>query len=157
MRAAYALREVDPQLAIEVTHAGGILAPSYEHATRDEMKRNPRYRYVGELPRGKALALLARSDLLVQSSRMEGGANTVCEALACGTPVLASRIPGNTGILGRRYPGLYDAGDSDGLARLIELAATSRIFYRRLRTVCERLAPLVDPKREARAWREFLR
>ncbi|HLI97189.1 MAG TPA: selenoneine biosynthesis selenosugar synthase SenB [Candidatus Baltobacteraceae bacterium] len=156
MRAAYALRKVDPQLDVEVTHGGGILAPSYERATRDEMERNPRYRYVGELRRSKALTLLARSDLLIQSSRLEGGANTVCEALACGTPVLASRIPGNTGILGRRYPGLYDAGDSEALAQLIELAATSRTFYRQLRTACERLAPLVDPKREARAWRELL-
>jgi putative glycosyltransferase (TIGR04348 family) len=156
MRAAYALRGLDESLRVELLHAGGILSPRFERATREEMRRNPRYRYLGELPRRKALALLARSDLLVHSSRMEGGANTLCEALACGTPILASRVPGNTGILGRGYPGLYDAGDTQALARLIERAATSAEFYDHLRNACAQLQRLVDPKRETRAWREVL-
>lgn len=156
MRAAYAVRDLECARRVEVVHAGGILTVRYARETQAETRRNSRYRYVGELPRGKALALLARSDLLVQSSRMEGGANTVCEALACGTPILASRIPGNTGILGRRYPGLYDAGDTAGLAALIERAASSPAFYERLRRACAELRPLVDPERERRAWREVL-
>jgi putative glycosyltransferase (TIGR04348 family) len=157
MRAAHAVRIVDSALPVQVVHAGGILTPRYERAARDEMQRNPRYRYLGELPRSKALALLARSDLLVQSSRMEGGANAICEALACGTPILASRIAGNTGILGRRYPGLYEVADTAALARLIERAGTSPAFYERLRKACAALRPLVDPKRELRAWRNVLR
>lgn len=156
MRAAYAARGLGTELNVEVLHAGGILSPRFERETKDEMRGNPRYRYVGELPRNKALSLLARCDVLVQSSRMEGGANTVCEAIACGTPVLASRIPGNTGILGKRYPGLYDAGDTQALAALIAHAAASAAFYERLRSSCERLRPLVDPQREKRAWREVL-
>lgn len=156
MRAAYAVRKLAPDLPVRIEHAGGILSPSYARATKAEMRRNARYRYAGELPRGKALALLASSDVLVQSSRMEGGANTVCEALACGTPVLASRIPGNTGILGRRYPGLYDLGDTDALAALIKRAATSPAFYRRLQHACEKLRYLVDPQRELRAWQTIL-
>lgn len=155
MRAAYALRMLDGA-PIEVTHAGGILTPAYERATQREMQRSERYRYLGELPRAHALKLLANSDLLVQSSRMEGGANAVCEAIACGTPVLASRIAGNTGILGRRYPGLYDLGDTRALAQLLQRAATSPAFYERLRAACERLRPLVDPQRELQAWRALL-
>ena len=156
MRAAFAVRVLDPDLRVEVVHAGSILAAPYERATAREMQRNPRYRYVGELSRARALALLCSSDLLVQSSRIEGGANTVCEAIACGTPVLASRISGNTGLLGRRYPGLYETGNTQALARLIERAATSQAFYERLRDACEQLRPLVDPQRELRAWRELL-
>lgn len=157
MRAAYAVRRLPPALRVRIWHAGGILAPRYASTTKTEMRRNPRYRYEGELPRGKALALLASCDVLVQSSRMEGGANTVCEALACATPVLASRIPGNTGILGRGYPGLYDLGDTGALAALIEQAATSPAFYRRLQRACEKLRHLVDPQREERAWRAILK
>lgn len=157
MRAAYAVRKLPPELGVQIVHAGGILAPVYARAAKAEMQRNPRYRYAGELPRGKALALLSSSDVLVQSSRMEGGANTVCEALACGTPVLASRIPGNTGILGRRYPGLYRPGDTDALAALIQRAATSPAFYLRLQRACEKLRHLVDPQRELRAWRAIFK
>jgi glycosyltransferase involved in cell wall biosynthesis len=40
--------------------------------------------------------------VLVHTSRMEGGAHVVIEALRSGTPVLASRIAGNLGLLGRR-------------------------------------------------------
>jgi putative glycosyltransferase (TIGR04348 family) len=156
MRCAYAVRSLDARLRVRVLHAGGVLAPSYRVAVENEMQRNARYRYCGELTRARALALLASSDLLVQSSRIEGGANTVCEAIACGTPVLASRISGNTGILGDAYPSLYDAGSSRALARLIERALTQPAFYTRLQRACEKLRPLVDPERELRAWRELL-
>jgi putative glycosyltransferase (TIGR04348 family) len=156
MRAAYAVRGLDRELNVEVVHAGGILVPRYEAAAKTETRRNPRYEYVGELPRNKALALLASSDLLVQSSRMEGGANTVCEAIACGTPVLASRVSGNIGILGARYPGLYDLGDTKALAALIKRAVISPAFYERLRSACEALRPLVDPRRERRCWQDVM-
>lgn len=156
MRAAYALRQLDPALRVQVVHAGGILAPRFARAATLEMQRNPRYVYAGELPRAKALALLAQSDLLVQSSRMEGGANTVCEAIACDTPVLASRIAGNTGILGRSYPGLYPLADTKALARLIERAATQPAFYESLQRWCRQLRPLVRPEQELRAWKDVL-
>ena len=157
MRAALAVRSLDPDLRVEVVHAGGILAAPYERATEREMRRNARYQYVGELSRARALALLRKSDLLVQSSRMEGGANTVCEAIACGTPVLASRIPGNTGLLGRNYPGLYEAGNTQALARLIERTATSPAFYERLRDACDMLRPMVEPQRELAAWKAVMK
>jgi putative glycosyltransferase (TIGR04348 family) len=156
MRAAFAVRKLNRNLRVEVLHAGGILDPRYEAAVAREMQRNPRYRYVGELSRSQALSLLANSDLLVQSSRMEGGANTVVEAIACGTPVLASKIAGNIGILGQDYPGLYKLGDTERLARLIEHAATSPEFYETLQRACEHVRPLIDPKHEAAAWTQLL-
>lgn len=156
MRAAYASRLLARGVHVEVIHAGAVLEARFENLVKAEMHRNARYRYLGEVPRGKALSLLASCDLLVQSSRIEGGANTVCEAIASGTPVLASRISGNIGILGARYPGLYDLGDTRALAALIERAATSQAFYERLQAACEKLRPLVDPQRERRAWREVL-
>jgi putative glycosyltransferase (TIGR04348 family) len=156
MRAAYAVRALDSNPKVQVLHAGALLAPRYAQAVQREGQRNARYRYLGPLPRSKALALLARCDLLVQSSRMEGGANAVCEAIACGTPVLASRISGNVGILGEAYPGLYELGDTAALSRLIERAATSSAFYTRLQSACAKLRPLVDPERERAAWKAVL-
>ena len=120
------------------------------------MKSNPRYRWRGELPRGQALRVLARSRLHVLSSQMEGGANALCEAIACSVPTLASRIPGSVGILGPEYPGYFSVGDTQALANLLRRAETDAEFLRCLRAWCERLRPLVDPAREREAWRRLL-
>ena len=89
------------------------------------MKREPRYRWTGSVPHGEALRWIARSRLLVVSSVMEGGANVICEAARIGTPVLASRVPGNVGMLGRGYPGYYRLADTRALARLIRDASSN--------------------------------
>jgi glycosyltransferase involved in cell wall biosynthesis len=88
---------------------------------------------------------------MVISSRMEGGANVVCEALRIGVPVLASRVSGNVGLLGTRYAGYFPLEDENALARLITRAATDRNFYRKLKRQVARLRPMVAPGREARA------
>ncbi len=123
---------------------------------KSEMKSNPRYQWRGELSRGKALGVLARSRLHVLSSRVEGGANALCEAIACGVPTLASRIPGSVGILGPDYPGYFPFGDTRALARLLWRAETDADFWGRLRAACERMQPLVAPAREREAWRRLL-
>jgi len=127
-----------------------------ERQARAEMKANPRYRWLGELPRGQALRVLARSRLHVLSSQMEGGANALCEAIACSVPTLASRIPGSVGILGPKYPGYFSMGDTKALARLLRRAETDEEFLGRLQAWCGRLRPLVEPAREREAWRRLL-
>lgn len=59
--------------------------------------------------------------VLVHPSRMEGGAHVVIEAVLSGTPVLASRIDGNVGLLGKDYAGYFPVGDAGGLAALLQL------------------------------------
>jgi glycosyltransferase involved in cell wall biosynthesis len=66
-------------------------------------------------------AHLRAADLFVSSSRWEGASNAVLEALACGTPIVATAAP--TGIaevlrpLGEEL--LVPVGDAPGLARAI--------------------------------------
>jgi glycosyltransferase involved in cell wall biosynthesis len=121
------------------------------------MASNPRYRWLGEVPRWKARRLLARSRLLVQSSFIEGGANVVSEALAAGVPVVASDIPGNLGMLGEGYPGYYPVGDEAALARLLYRAETDGGFYTLLRDRCAARAYLVQPERERGALGRLVR
>lgn len=137
-------------------HVGGALNEDMKRRARSEMRSNPRYEWRGELPRGRALRVLARSRLHVLSSRAEGGANALCEAIACGVPTLASRIPGSVGILGPDYPGYFPVGDTRALARLLWRAETDAEFLRGLRAASERLRPLVRPDREREAWRKLL-
>src|SRR5688572_19761411 len=140
----------DPDL--EVVHLGALLDPRLEPKIAD-----PRYRWLGGVPHARALRWLASSHAMVISSRMEGGANVVCEAIRIGVPVLASRVSGNVGLLGERYPGYFALGDERALARLITRAATDARFYRSLRAYIRKLRPMVAPRAEARALLAALR
>lgn len=141
---------------IQVIHVGRAMSPAMSRRARGEAARNARYRWLGELPRFRARQVLARSRLLVLTSKMEGGANVVSEALVCGVPILSSRIPGSVGILGAGYPGYFPVGDTRRLASLLQRAETDPLFYARLDRWCRRLAPLADPVRERRAWASLL-
>ena len=121
-----------------------------------EASENPRYLWLGEVPRWKARRLLARSRLLAQTSVMEGGANVVSEALASGVPVVASHIPGNVGMLGGDYPGYYPVGDEEALSRLLYRAETNGAFYEKIKSGCEARRHLVLPGREKEALRNLV-
>jgi putative glycosyltransferase (TIGR04348 family) len=146
MRTLAALSHIDA--AVEVIHLGAALDPALEKQAREA--RDPRYRWLGGVPHGRALKWLASSHAMVISSRMEGGANVVCEALRIGVPILASRIPGNVGLLGSAYPGYFPLEDEKALARLVERAASDAAFYRRLKSLVRAQRAAVSPRREAR-------
>lgn len=156
-RAALAARRLPAASRVRIRHVGAALENATERRARREEAENPRYEWLGSVPRPRALRILARSRLLVLTSRLEGGANVVSEALAASVPVLASRIPGTVGILGRRYPGYFPAADTRALAVLLERAERDRAFYRRLREWCRRRRRLVAPAGERQAWRRVLR
>jgi putative glycosyltransferase (TIGR04348 family) len=157
LRAALALRRLPKGSAVRVTHLGGAMSRSFESRARKESERNHRYRWLGDRPRESALRRLARSRLLVLSSRLEGGANVISEAVRSGIPVLASRIPGSIGLLGAGYPGYFRYGDTAELARLMRRAETDRAYYRTLERWCRAVAPRFAPARELAAWRALLR
>lgn len=131
-RAAAALARLPQDTRVEVVHVGAALSGAMAREARRRMRSEPRYRWLGGLPHARALAWLARSHLLVVSSRMEGGANVIAEAARIGTPVLASSVPGNIGMLGHGYPGYFPLGDERSLARLIVRALDEARFYGRL-------------------------
>lgn len=148
MRTLAALRHIDDE-SVEVIHVGAALDPALEKEAREA--GDPRYRWLGGLPHGRALKWLASSHAMVISSRMEGGANVVCEALRIGVPVLASRISGNVGLLGPAYAGYFPLEDERELARLIMRAASDKAFYRHLKKQIAPNRAAVSPRREAGA------
>ena len=155
LRALAALSFVS-QKEVEVVHLGAALDPALEAEARAGVAREPRYRWLGSVPHARALRWLASSHAMVISSRMEGGANVVCEALRIGVPVLASHIPGNIGLLGARYAGYFPLENERALALLIRRAMTDAKFYR---TLVDQIRPLrgaVAPRAEARALRDVL-
>jgi len=150
MRTLAALSHV-PNQEIEVVHLGEGLDVALADEAKAGMEREPRYRWLGSVPHARALKWMASSHAMVISSRMEGGANVVCEALRIGVPVLASRISGNVGLLGARYAGYFALEDDTALARLLNRAASDRAFYRQLKSEVAVLRRSVAPQAEARA------
>ena len=147
-RAALAARLLPTESRIRISHAGKAQDEGFEKEARAHMDASPRYRWLGELPHEEVCMLLSRSRLLVQSSLMEGGANSVCEALSAATPVLASNISGNVGMLGEDYPGYYPVGHTEALASLLEKAEHDEEFYRSLEAACDARRYLVSPEHE---------
>lgn len=156
LRAAMAVRLLPPTSRVRVLHYGAALDPLLSQQAQQEMEINPRYRWLGEVAHWRALHALARSHLLVLSSRMEGGANVLSEAIAAAVPVIASYIPGSVGILSPEYPGFFPVGDTEALAALLHRAETDALFYAALRGHIEGLKSLVDPERERQAWADLL-
>lgn len=151
--AAHAVEALPESSRVRVVHYGMALDDALAAEARLlTEKTGGRYRWAGEVPHHDALAATAAAGVFINSSRFEGGANALCEAIALGTPVLATRIPGNTGFLGDDYPGWFPCGDAAALASLLHRCETSPAFLGELREQCNRQAPLFAPERESARW-----
>ncbi len=111
-----AARLLPADAGIRITHIGAPLDAALAAAAQATQAACPHYRWLGALPHGATRQRMQRAHLLVHPSRMEGGAHVVMEAVCSGTPVLASRIAGNVGMLGAGYAGYFEPGDAAGLA-----------------------------------------
>jgi putative glycosyltransferase (TIGR04348 family) len=156
LRTALAARLLPPDSRIRVAHAGRALSEAMRREALREQRTNPRYAWLGEVTPARARSLIARSRLLSVTSEMEGGANVVSEALAAGTPVLASRIPSMQAILGASYAGLFPLGSTRALARLLDRAERDAAFLEQLRRECRARRPLVSPRAEKQALRALV-
>jgi glycosyltransferase involved in cell wall biosynthesis len=75
-----------------------------------------RVRLAGQLPADQVAPLIAAADALVQPSAKEGLANVWVEALACGTPVIATDAGGIAEVLDRPAAGLIVERSATALA-----------------------------------------
>ena len=156
LRAAYAARAMPETSRLRVLHAGRARDRNWAEPARREMAGNRRYRWLGEVPGWRVRRLYARTHAMVISSVMEGGPNVVSEAVVAGLPVIASRIPGNVGLLGPDHPGYFPAEDTEALRDLLWRAESDRGFLEELARHGAARAPLFAPAREREAWRQLL-
>jgi len=133
---------------ILLDHIGDALAPTLGDAAQALQQSCPHYRWLGALPHDVARGRIQSAHALVHTSRIEGGAHVVMEAICSGTPVLASRIAGNVGMLGSDYAGYFEPGDAEGLATLIERCRDLPAILEELCRQCAARAPLFEPQRE---------
>ncbi len=141
---------------IFIDHIGAPLDPALAQAARATMAACPNYRWLGGRPHEETRRRIQRAHLLIHTSCMEGGAHVILEAAVSGTPVLASRIDGNVGMLGDDYAGYFDWNDTAGLAALLSQCrnAQSDLLSRLARQTATR-AGLFSPARECAKVREL--
>jgi teichuronic acid biosynthesis glycosyltransferase TuaC len=86
-----------------------------------------RVRFLGALPHAELASLYTAADISVLASEREGWANVLLESMACGAPVVASRIPGNPEVVAAPAAGrIVAANTPEGFADAIrELAAAT--------------------------------
>lgn len=157
------LREVkDPFLTAraapddyEVVTIGRALEDDFKREARKLEAEKTNFRWLGERSRAEVLEWQMQATATVNSAAMEGGANAVIEAMFCGTPVLASRISGNVGLLGEDYPAYFDYGDRAGLRALIDKLGSGTFREGLAGRVLER-SRLFTREKERESWRAII-
>ncbi len=151
LMAARAVRHLAEDSTIGVHHGGYALDDSWASQARGEQRRNGRYHWYGELDPSQSMELLATGHVLACTSKQEGGANVITEAIAMGIPVVGTKIDGNVGLLGVDYPGLVPVGDDQALATLLRRLETDPADLDELQRQTDALRGLADPATERAA------
>jgi glycosyltransferase involved in cell wall biosynthesis len=118
------------QADIHVTWAGRFGDDTYSARLQrriDELGLGDRWRWLGQC--GNVADLMHSADALVHPSHSEGFPNAICEAMATGMPVLASRVGDHEFLVGGARAGyLFDSARPDDIAaamlRLIGLPSS---------------------------------
>lgn len=142
-----AARLLAPTEHILIDHIGAPLDAALAEQAQATAAACPHYRWLGGLPHEATRRRIQRAHVLIHTSRMEGGAHVVMEALRSGTPVLASRIDGNIGMLGADYAGYFDWNDAAALATLLRQCRHGKLLAH-LQAQCAARAPLFSCEAE---------
>ena len=156
LRAAYAARELPLNSRLRIIHLGKAHNKKWSRLAREEELKNHRFKWRGEVAGWEVRHQYRKSHALVISSVMEGGANVVSEALASGLPIIASKIDGNVGLLGKEYFGYYPVQNTKALTHLLLKAETDPKFLTILESQCRAKSMLFYPERERDSWKTLL-
>jgi glycosyltransferase involved in cell wall biosynthesis len=140
---------------IFLDHIGNPLDPALAKQAEVTMAECPNYRWLGGRPHEETRRRIQRAHLLIHPSRMEGGAHVVLEAVVSGTPVIASHIDGNIGMLGADYAGYFPWSNSAALAALLAVCRDDPVYLERLRRQAAVRAALFSPATECAAVRRL--
>lgn len=106
------LLEVSKNIPDDV-HILFVGSGSEEDKVKDACKLKSNLHYLGYQPHDKTIELIRGSDVLVQPSLVEGISTTLLEAMACKTPIVATKTGGNLDIVEHNKTGiLVDLGEN---------------------------------------------
>lgn len=152
---AHALSLV-PDLDVHAYSIGESREEAMSATARKWQEREPRYRWLGNLPHSSALGWMQQVTATLNTSHLEGGANSVAESIVLGTPVLASKIEGNLGMLGADYAGYFTPNSPTELAHLIRRAVTDQEFLALLQSQVKDRQASFTTAQETAGWLALL-
>ena len=136
---------------IHILHLGAPIDAGLAARAQSISQTSHHYHWAGALSHGLTRAAIKRAHLLIHPSVLEGGANVIVEAISSGTPVVASRMSGNIGMLGQNYTGYFPVGDMEALRETLNHCARDANYLLRLNTACAARAKLFLPAAERSA------
>lgn len=151
-----ALNLLPPQSSMRVDHYGATHSEQWGEWARQVCAGNARYQWHREVPRSALEDVYANAHLLINTSRIEGGANVVSEAVMAGLPILATAIDGNVGVLGSAYPGLVAPGSAADLAEKLRWVESDPDALETLARASRGLQGELSIEHEAEQWRILL-
>jgi glycosyltransferase involved in cell wall biosynthesis len=137
--AAAGWRDVQPEPLLVIAGQGPLAAELQAQAASLGLT----VRFVGQ--RRDVSALLAAADVFVLPSVWEGQALILQEALRAGVPIVATRVGGNSGLLGEDAAILVPGGDAHALAEAVRAVLGDPALAARLRAAAAaRALPAAD-------------
>jgi glycosyltransferase involved in cell wall biosynthesis len=155
-RGAAAAAQLPADSRIRIQHYGAALTEEMATEAHRWMAQCSRYQWLGQADRPTMIQAMINAELTLNSSFAEGGANAIIESICAGVPVLASAIPGNIGLLGPLWPGLFPVGDTARLASLMRQAETDPEFYSLLSAGTKALSSQFTTASECAGWTQLL-
>jgi putative glycosyltransferase (TIGR04348 family) len=143
--------------SIRITHIGAGLDETLAQDAINTEALCAGYTWARGLKHAQTRQKIQRAHVLVHTSKMEGGAHVIMEAVCSGTPVLASRMDGNVGMLGANYDGYFPVGDAQALVALLRRCKNEPAFIDHLKQQCDKRAPLFAPASEQAALLKIVR
>jgi putative glycosyltransferase (TIGR04348 family) len=136
------------QRDIHIKHIGAEHDQVLANMAHQTAALYPHYQFTGALTYSETRRQIQRAHVLVHTSVMEGGAHVIMESICSGVPVIASCIPGNMGMLGQDYAGLFPVGDAKALADMLIRFRHDTEFEELLKNQCALRAPLFSAEHE---------
>lgn len=156
LRTAYAVRSLPTSSKIYAAHYGKAHDREWERQARLENAKNRRYCWQGEISQSLLRVKFSQAKLMVLSSRMEGGANIISEAIMLGLPVIASDIEGSIGLLGKNYAGYFEVENTLHLKNILLHCERNKDFLHLLKYQCQTRRKLFTQQKELSNWQQLL-
>lgn len=116
-----------------VVGTGSINYENYVRTLAMKYNLSEKVLFVGKIPHSKLPYFYSIAQVYVLPSMFEGLPATILEAMACGTPVIATNVGGIPEVISNEYNGLLLNSLSESeIAKLVELVLTNPSLRKRL-------------------------